>query len=260
VSVVAAPLLRMSDVHVRLSGSHILQGVDLTVRRGGVTALLGRNGAGKTTTVKAVLGLVPSTGLVEFTGDDGRTHRLSGRRTHEIVRRGIGYAPEDREVFGGLTVAENLVLAERRDSEHHHDRVYELFPELKQRSRQLAGTLSGGQQQMVAIARLLLNDNQLLLIDEPTKGLAPLLVAEVADVLARAAEEVTILLVEQNLTVVRRMATDAVVVDQGRVVWTGSAPDLLADADRTRELLGVATSGGHVSHAPPASGSTSAVR
>lgn len=239
-------LLRMAGVHVRLSGSHILQGVDLTVRRGGVTALLGRNGAGKTTTVKSVLGLVPATGLVEFTGPDGRVHRLSGRRTHEIVRLGIGYAPEDREVFGGLTVAENLTLAERRDSaDHHHDRVYELFPELKQRSRQLAGTLSGGQQQMVAIARLLLNDNQLLLVDEPTKGLAPLLVAEVADVLARAAEEVTILLVEQNLTVVRRMATDAVVVDQGRVAWTGSATELLADADRTRELLGVATSGRH---------------
>ena len=238
-------LLRMSDVHVRLSGSHILQGVDLTVRRGRVTALLGRNGAGKTTTVKAILGLVPSTGTIEFTGGDGAVRRLSGRRTHEIVRHGIGYAPEDREVFGGLTVAENLTLAERRDSEHHHDRVYELFPELKQRSRQLAGTLSGGQQQMVAIARLLLNDNQLLLIDEPTKGLAPLLVAEVADVLARAAEEVTILLVEQNLTVVRRMATDAAVVEQGRVAWTGSARDLLDDSGLTRELLGVASSGGH---------------
>ena len=238
-------LLRMADVHVRLSGSHILQGVDLTVRRGGVTALLGRNGAGKTTTVKAILGLVPSTGVIEFAGGDGGPRRLSGRRTHEIVRHGIGYAPEDREVFGGLTVAENLTLAERRDSVHHHDRVYDLFPELKQRSRQLAGTLSGGQQQMVAIARLLLNDNRLLLIDEPTKGLAPLLVAEVADVLARAAEEVTILLVEQNLTVVRRMATDAAVVDQGRVAWTGPAQDLLDDADRTRELLGVATSGGH---------------
>jgi branched-chain amino acid transport system ATP-binding protein len=234
----------MSDVHVRLSGSHILQGVDLTVRRGGVTALLGRNGAGKTTTVKAILGLVPSTGLVEFTGAEGHTRRLSGRRTHEIVRHGIGYAPEDREVFGGLTVAENLALAERRDSAHHPERVFELFPELKQRSKQLAGTLSGGQQQMVAIARLLLNDNQLLLVDEPTKGLAPLLVAEVADVLARVAEEVTILLVEQNLTVVRRMATDAAVVDQGRIAWTGSAADLLADADTTRELLGVAASGG----------------
>lgn len=238
------PLLRLSDVHVRLSGSHILQGVDLTVARGGVTALLGRNGAGKTTTVKSVLGLVPSTGQIELTDAGGRVHRLSGRRTHEIVRLGIGYAPEDREVFGGLTVAENLALAERRDSGHHPERVYDLFPELKRRHRQLAGTLSGGQQQMVAIARLLLNENQLLLVDEPTKGLAPLLVAEVADVLARVAEEVTILLVEQNLTVVRRMATAAAVVDQGRVVWTGSAQDLLADADRTHELLGVARSGG----------------
>jgi branched-chain amino acid transport system ATP-binding protein len=240
---VNAPLLRLSGVHVRLSGSHILQGVDLAVRRGGVTALLGRNGAGKTTTVKSVLGLVPATGTTEFTGADGQVHLLSGRRTHEIVRLGIGYAPEDREVFGGLTVAENLALAERRNSAHHPDRVYELFPELAQRSRQPAGTLSGGQQQMVAIARLLLNDNQLLLIDEPTKGLAPLLVAEVADVLARVAEEVTILLVEQNLTVVRRLATAAAVVEQGRVVWSGAADDLLNDADRTRELLGVATSG-----------------
>jgi branched-chain amino acid transport system ATP-binding protein len=148
-------------------------------------------------------------------------------------------------VFGGLTVAENLALAERRGSAHHPERVYELFPELQQRSRQLAGTLSGGQQQMVAIGRLLLNDNQVLLVDEPTKGLAPLLVAEVADVLARAAEEVTVLLVEQNLSVVRRMAADAAVVDNGRVVWTGPAPELLADADRTKELLGVATSAGH---------------
>ena len=237
------PLLRLSDVHVRLSGSHILQGVDFTVARGGVTALLGRNGAGKTTTVKSILGLVPSTGAIELTGPDGRVHRLSGRPTHETVRLGIGYAPEDREVFGGLTVAENLALAERRDSGHHYDRVYELFPELKQRHRQPAGTLSGGQQQMVAIARLLLNDNELLLVDEPTKGLAPLLVAEVADVLARVAEEVTILLVEQNLTVVRRMATAAVVVDQGRVTWRGPAAELLADADRTHELLGVARSG-----------------
>lgn len=239
-----APLLRLADVHVRLSGSHILQGVDLTVRRGGVTALLGRNGAGKTTTVKSVLGLVPSAGAIEFTGADGRTRSLAGLRTHEIVNLGIGYAPEDREVFAGLTVAENLALSERRGSAHHHDRVYELFPELKQRSKQLAGTLSGGQQQMVAIARLLLNDNELLLVDEPTKGLAPLLVAEVADVLARAAEEVTVLLVEQNLTVVRRMATDAAVVHQGRVAWTGTAADLLADEDTTRELLGVAPSGG----------------
>jgi branched-chain amino acid transport system ATP-binding protein len=240
----AEPLLRVADVHVRLSGSHILQGVDLTVRRGGVTALLGRNGAGKTTTLKAVLGLVPSTGVVEFRGADGRVRSLAGRPTHEIVNRGIGYAPEDREVFGGLTVAENLALAERRGSAHHADRVFALFPELKQRSRQLAGTLSGGQQQMVAIARLLLNDNELLLVDEPTKGLAPLLVAEVADVLARAAEEVTVLLVEQNLTVVRRMATDAAVIDQGRVAWTGSAAELMADPELTRELLGVATSGG----------------
>ena len=135
--------------------------------------------------------------------------------------------PEDRDVFTGLTVAENLRLAER-DAEPRYDLVYELFPELEQRGAQRAGTLSGGQQQMVAIARALLNDNRMLLVDEPTKGLAPALVAEVARVLERLAELTTVLLVEQNLGVVRRIARNAVVLDQGRVVYTGDAKELLA--------------------------------
>ena len=147
--------------------------------------------------------------------------------THRIVRRSVGYVPEDRDVFTGLTVAENLRLAER-DAEPRYDLVYELFPELEQRAQQRAGTLSGGQQQMVAIARALLNDNRVLLVDEPTKGLAPALVAEVARVLERLAELTTVLLVEQNLGVVRRIARDAVVLDQGRVVHTGDAQELLA--------------------------------
>ena len=158
--------------------------------------------------------------------------------THEIVRLGIGYVPEDRDVFAGLTVSENLKLAQRNGA-GRYDLVYELFPELRERAEQRAGTLSGGQQQMVAIARALLNENRVLLIDEPTKGLAPLLVTEVARVLERAAEIATVVLVEQNLDVVRRLARDAIVLDQGRVVHTGSARALLADAAQVHRYLGV---------------------
>jgi branched-chain amino acid transport system ATP-binding protein len=154
------------------------------------------------------------------------------------VRRRIGYVPEDRDVFSGLTVEENLRLAER-DAEPRYDLVYELFPELRERGQQRAGTLSGGQQQMVAIARALLNDNRVLLVDEPTKGLAPALVADVARVLERLAELTTVLLVEQNLGVVRRIARDVVVLDQGRVVHTGDAKELLEQPDLVKRLLSV---------------------
>jgi branched-chain amino acid transport system ATP-binding protein len=151
--------------------------------------------------------------------------------------------PEDRDVFAGLTVAENLRLAERNGSPRY-GLVYELFPELEERGAQKAGTLSGGQQQMVAIARALLNDNPILLVDEPTKGLAPLLVTSVAAALERASELATVLLVEQNLAVVARVAKQVVVVDGGRVVHTGPADALLGDPDRVKALLGV-HGGGH---------------
>lgn len=233
------PVLTLQDVHVYLGRSHVLQGVDLSVARGGVTGLLGRNGVGKTTTLKAVLGLVPRTGRIAFDGAD-----ISSTSTPAVVRSGVGYVPEDREVFAGLTVEENLRLAEPMARAHggepDHGLVDELFPELRTRRRQKAGTLSGGQQQMVALARVLLATPRLLLVDEPTKGLAPRLVTEVTQVLARVAEATTVLLVEQNLTVVRRLVRDVVVVDGGRVVHSGPADQLLSDADRTKELLGVA--------------------
>ena len=205
-------LIRVGDLHVHLGESHVLQGVSFEVPEGGVTALLGRNGVGKTTTLRAMMGLVPRRGTVALAGEE-----LTRLPTHAIVRRGIGYVPEDRDVFAGLSVDENLRLAER-SQKPRYELVYELFPELKVRGAQKAGTLSGGQQQMVAIARALLNDNPVLLVDEPTKGLAPLLVTEVAAALERAAELTTVLLVEQNLAVVARVAQQVVVLDMGRVV------------------------------------------
>jgi len=228
-------LLEVRDLHVRLGGSHVLQGVSFEVPEGAVTALLGRNGVGKTTTLRALLGLVPASGSALLGGVD-----ITREPTHRIVKRGVGYVPEDRDVFSGLTVAENLQLAVRNGGGGRFDYVYELFPELETRAAQAAGTLSGGQQQMLAIARALLNENRILLVDEPTKGLAPLLVTEVAVALERVCEESTVLLVEQNLAVVRRVAEHVVVLDVGRVVHAGPAAELLDDRDRVHSLLGVA--------------------
>ncbi|MGW1432480.1 ABC transporter ATP-binding protein [Streptomyces sp. NPDC002431] len=231
----AGPLLSVRDLRVLIGGRHILHGVDLDVARHGVTALLGRNGAGKTTTVRGVLGLVPRTGSVRLDGEE-----TVAMPTHTVVRLGIGYAPEDRGIFAGLTVAENLRLAERRGAEGPaYGLVHELFPELERRASQLAGTLSGGQQQMVAIGRTLLNGNRLIIADEPTKGLAPKVVTEVAQVLERAAEAVPVLLVEQNLAVVRRLARHCAVLADGRTAHQGPADELLGDAERARRLLGV---------------------
>jgi branched-chain amino acid transport system ATP-binding protein len=226
-------LISVRDLHVHLGESHILQGIDFDVAEGGVTALLGRNGVGKTTTLRALMGLVDRRGSIELGGE-----QIVSAQTHRIVRRGVGYVPEDRDVFAGLTVDENLRLSER-DAAPRYELVYDLFPELKQRGKQLAGTLSGGQQQMVAIGRALLNENRVLLVDEPTKGLAPLLVKEVADVLARVSELATVLLVEQNLGVVNRVARDAVVLDTGRVVHSGPAQELLSNEAMVHRMLGV---------------------
>src|SRR5690606_545642 len=172
-------------------------------------------------------------GEVTFAGT-----RIDRMRTHRIVQLGIGYVPEDREVFSELTVAENLRLAERA-GEPRRRFVDELFPDLVARRSQLAGTLSGGQQQMLSLGRALVNDNRLLLVDEPTKGLAPIIVSQVADALAEAARTVPILLVEQNLAVVRQLAEDVIVLDGGRVVYTGDAQELLGDEALIHKFLGV---------------------
>ena len=231
-------VLSVKDLHVRIGDAHILQGIDLEVPALGVTALLGRNGAGKTTTIKAILGLVPRTGSVQLAGAE-----VDRMPTHEIVRLGAGYVPEEREVFGDLTVTENLQLAER-DKAPRYDLVYKLFPELRERGRQRAGSLSGGQQQMLAIGRALLNRNRILLVDEPTKGLSPLMVKTAADALRRAAEDCAVLLVEQNLAVARELAVLAIVIDEGKVAYRGTVAELMADPKLLERQLGV--SGGEI--------------
>ena len=228
--------LEVKDLHVTINGSHILQGFSFSVPENKVTALLGRNGVGKSTTLKAILGLNPGTGSIKFAGTE-----IIDLPTHKIVQLGLGYVPEDREIFASLTVKENLALAER-DAKPNYDLVYSIFPELLTRTSQRAGTLSGGQQQMVAISRALLNENKILIIDEPTKGLAPKLVTEVANALAHVADHATMLLVEQNLALVKAIAQNIIVMDQGKVVFEGG-PENLQDEAFVKSMLGV--SGGH---------------
>lgn len=228
-----AHILQVRSLRASIAGQQVVEDVSFDVPATGITAVLGRNGVGKTSTLRGILGLITRRGEVLLEGE-----RIDHLPTHKIVQRGVGYVPEDREVFAGLTVAENLALAERQSSPRY-EFVAALFPDLVQRRDQRAGTLSGGQQQMVSVARALLNDNRIILVDEPTKGLAPKIVNEVAAALAEAAKTVPILLVEQNLEVVRQLADGAVVIGGGRVVHTGPAKDILDDAELTRRLLGV---------------------
>jgi branched-chain amino acid transport system ATP-binding protein len=226
-------LIRVGDLHVHLGESHVLQGVSFEVPEGGVTALLGRNGVGKTTTLRAMMGLVPRRGTVALAGEE-----LTRLPTHAIVRRGVGYVPEDRDVFAGLSVDENLRLAER-SQKPRYELVYELFPELKVRGAQKAGTLSGGQQQMVAIGRALMAMPRLLLLDEPSLGLAPQIVDQVFEVVAAIhAEGVAVLLVEQNIVQAFAIAARAYVLEQGRIVAEGAPSDLSRDARIREAYLG----------------------
>lgn len=229
----SANILTVRTLYGRIEGQQVVEDVSFDVPEIGVTALLGRNGVGKTSTIKSILGLIDRSGEITLAG-----RRVDRLPTHKVVQLGVGYVPEDREVFGRLTVAENLKLAERSP---HPNRalVDDLFPDLVQRRAQLAGTLSGGQQQMVSLARALLNQNRLLLVDEPTKGLSPRIVGEVTQALRTAAQTVPMLLVEQNLQVIRQLADRVVVLSGGRVVYTGTAAELLDDPERIQRYLGV---------------------
>lgn len=227
------PILEVRQLRCSIAGQQVVEEVTFEVPATGITAVLGRNGAGKTSTLRGIMGLISRSGEVWLDGE-----RIDGMPTHKLVQRGIGYVPEDREVFASLTVAENLALAERQ-ADPRREFVAELFPDLVARRDQQAGTLSGGQQQMVSVARALLNDNKVLLVDEPTKGLAPKIVAEVAEALREASKTVPVLLVEQNLEVVQLLANDAIVISGGRVVHSAKANEILGDEELTKQLLGV---------------------
>ncbi|NBY51684.1 MAG: ABC transporter ATP-binding protein [Actinobacteria bacterium] len=232
--------LELADVSVRINQAQILHGVSFTAPKNQVTALLGRNGVGKSSTLKAIMSLYSPTGSIKLNGTE-----LIGTPTHAIAASGVAYVPEDREIFATLSVKENLSLASRsKISSEKMSRVFEIFPDLSTRQEQRAGTLSGGQQQMLSLSRALLNDNQILLVDEPTKGLAPKLVTEVADALAEVAKRETMILVEQNLALVKRIAQKIVVMDQGKIIFEG-APEKLSDSVWVQSVLGVSNRGKH---------------
>jgi len=219
--------LVVRHLHAWYDKSHVLQGVDIQVPSGRTVAILGRNGAGKTTTLRSIMGLVRSEGAVMLDGEP-----LAGLATHEIARRGLALVPEDRAIFTTLDVRENLSIAYRKGSPWTPDAAAELFPSLGRRWRSAAGKLSGGEQQMLAIARALMTNPRVLLLDEPTEGLAPVIVDQLVELmLSLKARGLTILLVEQSIKVCRAVADTHAILDEGRVVWTGSTAELASSAD-----------------------------
>jgi len=231
-------LLDVQDIHTFIGQYHILQGVDVVVPKGSITALLGRNGAGKTTTLKSILGLTPPRqGKVTF---EGRT--IQGMRSFDIASLGIGFVPEHRAIFRDLSVEENLKIAERKKGDYarKQDFIFTLFPDLK-RLISLSGTnLSGGQQQMLAIARALVADNRLLLIDEPSEGLAPVLIEQLMKAIQQLSAESTVVLVEQNFLVASQLAEYYVIIEEGRSVKEGMMKDLIDDKETIHRYLGAA--------------------
>jgi branched-chain amino acid transport system ATP-binding protein len=231
-------LLRLEGVHTDIGRYQILHGVDLAARRGCVTMLLGRNGAGKTTTLRSIMGLwTPRAGRISF---DGKA--ISGMATPDIARLGIAYVPENLGIFGKLTVRENLLLATGRKgfSEPRLERVLQTFPALKLKWNASAGLLSGGQKQMLAISRAIVEPHPMLLVDEPTKGLAPSVVDQLIEALKTLkSEAATILLVEQNFRVAQAVGDDVAVMDQGRIIHSGAMAALAADERLQQRLLGL---------------------
>jgi branched-chain amino acid transport system ATP-binding protein len=227
-------------VHAFYGDSHILHGVSFSLQPGGVLALLGRNGAGKTTCISTVMGfLKPREGEIRLFGE-----AIDGLGPERISHLGIGLVPQGRRIFPSLTVQENLIVAQQRerttDKPWHVERIYNMFPRLRERHAQIAGTLSGGELQMLAIGRALMGNPRVLLLDEPSEGLAPLIVAEVGRTIKRLKEEgQSIVLVEQNLQLALDVADKVVILNTGRCVFAGSASDILNNEELIAQNLGV---------------------
>ena len=231
-------LLEVRDIHTYIGQFHILQGVTVNVPKGSITTLLGRNGAGKTTTLKSILGLTPPRqGEIVYAEQP-----IHGRRSFEIAALGIGFVPENRAIFRDLSVMENLQIAERRpgDLARKAEFIFRLFPDLKRLSKLRGNHLSGGQQQMLAIARALVADNRLLLIDEPSEGLAPVIIEQLMDAIRNLSAESTVLLVEQNFTVASQLAEHYIIIEEGRSVKGGRMADLMQEPETIHRYLGAA--------------------
>jgi branched-chain amino acid transport system ATP-binding protein len=231
-------ILDVQDIHTFIGQYHILQGVTVQAPKGSITALLGRNGAGKTTTLKSILGLAsPREGRVILEGRE-----IQGMRSFDIASLGIGFVPEHRAIFRDLSVEENLRIAERKKGDYARKQefIFSLFPDLK-RLISLSGTnLSGGQQQMLAIARALVADNRLLLIDEPSEGLAPVLIEQLMKAIKQLSVDTSIILVEQNFLVASKLAEHYVIIEEGRSVKQGKMKDLVGDKATIHRYLGAA--------------------
>jgi branched-chain amino acid transport system ATP-binding protein len=231
-------MLALNDVHAFYGKSHILHGVNFHVGAGEIVALLGRNGSGRSTTVKAIMGLVDARGSVRW-----RDQELVGRKAFEIAHAGIGYVPENRDIFPTLTVHQNLMLGEKRGARQPRwsfDDMYALFPRLKERQHTEAGVLSGGEQQMLTLCRTLMGDPDLIMIDEPTEGLAPKIIEQVAEYLrALKGRSIGVLLVEQKLTIALEVADRCLVMGHGQIVFEGTPQDLRRDAAVRKEWLEV---------------------
>jgi branched-chain amino acid transport system ATP-binding protein len=227
--------LRADAVHAFYGKSHILHGVSLEVREGEIVTLLGRNGAGKTTTLRSLIGLNrPREGSVTLFGSD-----VTGSPPYRIAEIGVGYVPEGRRIFANLTVEENLLVPVERPGPWTVRRIYEAFPQLAERRTSKGGQLSGGEQEMLSISRSLILNPKLLMLDEPSQGLAPLIVEAVLEIIVAARREgVSVLLVEQNVRAAVEIADRAYVLDDGRIVYEGDARDFGADEQRVRELAG----------------------
>ncbi|MDF2904279.1 MAG: branched-chain amino acid transporter ATP-binding protein [Bacillus sp. (in: firmicutes)] len=232
-------LLKLTNVETYINQFHILQGVSFEVRTGEVTVLLGRNGAGKTTTLRTIMGLnTASSGSIVF-----KNKEIQKLPTYMIAQKGIGYVPEDQGIFADLTVEENMKVAMRNENDETKARLFsvlELFPDLKRFWRKQGGLLSGGQKQMLSIARAYVNENDLLLIDEPSKGLAPIVVEKVMESLNKLKEKTTIILVEQNYLMASTIGDRFYIIDDGRSVLEGRMTMLKEDEELRRKYLGIA--------------------